>query len=394
MKSVHSKWHHLLREEDPAYSQKLYSIIVSVAISKSRGGDNTQTQAEIRGINGVTTLSVVEGSDREDQYNYYRQYLIKFELTQSQALEAYIGNTFIRELRKIKGLHKIKLLSKPRQIAENKNNFIENWHIFLKEELIRKAMHSLLKEDFQSKMKKQLPAELDFLLNKGAHNKKEGPGVTNPSKPKFKSSPPGAPFGETTKDRQTIAVLCFGEEEGLANRDVANVEGLQEYIENPRHTTALSETESVHIYKVEVCGNFGDYDAASQGAKNAHEAAKMSVGLREENGGTVQWYYFPEASEGHSWRIVEHIGTIKSFKADPVWELYGNGKIKINGQLLMELVECKPQKHAYTKDERPYEPDEHNELPSVWSTPWERDAPVIALKHYLENVYDIEKVGI
>ena len=54
--------------------------------------------------------------------------------------------------------------------------------------------------EFQTKMKKNLPAELDFLLNKGPHNKKEGPGVKNPPKPKFKSAPPGAPGGKRNDD--------------------------------------------------------------------------------------------------------------------------------------------------------------------------------------------------
>jgi len=49
--------------------------------------------------------------------------------------------------------------------------------------------------EFQTKMKKNLPAELDFLLNKGPNNKKEGPGVKNPKNPKFKSAPPGAEGG-------------------------------------------------------------------------------------------------------------------------------------------------------------------------------------------------------
>lgn len=54
--------------------------------------------------------------------------------------------------------------------------------------------------EFQTKMKKNLPAELDFLLNKGPNNKKEGPGVKNPPKPKFKSAPPGAPGGKRNDD--------------------------------------------------------------------------------------------------------------------------------------------------------------------------------------------------
>lgn len=54
--------------------------------------------------------------------------------------------------------------------------------------------------DFQKNMKKQLPAELDFLLKKGGNNTKVGPGIKNPKNPKFKSKPPGAPFGESTED--------------------------------------------------------------------------------------------------------------------------------------------------------------------------------------------------
>ena len=49
--------------------------------------------------------------------------------------------------------------------------------------------------DFQKNMKKQLPAELDFLLKKGGNNTKVGPGVKNPKNPKFKSKPPGAQGG-------------------------------------------------------------------------------------------------------------------------------------------------------------------------------------------------------
>jgi hypothetical protein len=55
--------------------------------------------------------------------------------------------------------------------------------------------------EFQKNMKKQLPAELDFLLKKGGNNTKVGPGVKNPKNPKFKSAPPGtAPVGEGAED--------------------------------------------------------------------------------------------------------------------------------------------------------------------------------------------------
>ena len=90
---------------------------------------------------------------------------------------------------------------------------VENWRKFVSEDVDPKMKKYLKKhpymepdqlqdeealseeEEFQTKMKKNLPAELDFLLNKGPHNKKEGPGVKNPKKPKFKSAPPGAEGG-------------------------------------------------------------------------------------------------------------------------------------------------------------------------------------------------------
>ena len=256
-------------------------------------------------------------------------------------------------------------------------------------------------EDFQTRMKKSLPAELDFLLNKGPHNKKEGPGVKNPKKPKFKSAPPGtAPVGEAAGNCQVITVLRLGSEDGLANRNAANAEGLQEYLERtgdygkPQFGSGEASDRNVYIYKVEVCGGFGDYKAVSGGATDAAEEVETPVGIKEFYGGDFQWFYFPQESEGTSWRIVEKVGAINNFGSDPVWKMYGSGEIKINGKHVAELVKYPPKKHAYTKDERPYQPEEYDELPSVWGDPWEWDAGVIALKHYLDNVYDIKQTGV
>jgi len=254
--------------------------------------------------------------------------------------------------------------------------------------------------DFQAKMKKNLPSELDFLLNKGAHNKKEGPGVKNPKNPKFKSAPPSAPFGESAADCQVITVLRIGGEDGLANRNAANAEGLQEYIERtgeiskPQFAPVGADARNVYIYKVEVCGGFGDYKAVSGGARDAEEETETPVGLKKFYGGDFQWFYFPQESEGTSWRLIEKVGEIKNFTADPVWEMYGKGEVKIGGKHVAELVKHHPKQHGFTKDERDYTPEEYDELPSVWSSPWEWDAPVVALKHYLQNVYDVDKVGL
>tara|TARA_R110002096_G_scaffold166287_1_gene335488 strand:+ start:828 stop:2501 length:1674 start_codon:yes stop_codon:yes gene_type:complete len=254
--------------------------------------------------------------------------------------------------------------------------------------------------DFQTRMKKQLPAELDFLLNKGSNNKKEGPGIKNPKKPKFDSKPPGAAFGEAAGNCQVITVLRLGSEEGLANRNAANTEGLQEYLERtgdyskPQFGSGEASERNVYIYKVEVCGGFGDYKAVSGGARDTEEEAETPVGLKKFYGGDFQWFYFPQESEGKSWRIIEKVGAIENFATDPVWEMYGSGKIKINGKSIMDLVKHKPKKNAYTKDERPYDIEEHDELPSVWNNPWEWDAGVIALKHYLQKMYNTEVTGV
>jgi len=146
MQSPPNKWCDLLSEIDPSYSQQLYSVVISVAISKSRGGDITETQAEIRGIDGVTTVSDLEGGDREDQYNYYRRYRIKFVLTRTQDIDAYLGAYFIPGLREIKGLHKIKVITKPQEVSENKNAFADKWRTFLQEASIRDALWQLLNE--------------------------------------------------------------------------------------------------------------------------------------------------------------------------------------------------------------------------------------------------------
>jgi len=254
--------------------------------------------------------------------------------------------------------------------------------------------------DFQARMKKQLPGELDFLIGKGGNNTKVGPGVKNPKKPKFKSAPPGtAPVGEAAGECQVITVLRLGGEDGLANRNAANVEGLQEYVESATDMEGGQfgggnmADRNVYLYKVEVCGGFGDYKPVAGGTRDADTEAETPVGLKEFYGGDFQWFYFPQESEGKSWRIIEKVGVIKNFIDDPVWELYGSGKIKINKKPLLDLVKHKPKKNAFTKDEREYVPDEHEELPSVWKHPWEWDAGVIALKHYLDNVYDIKQTG-
>ena len=98
MQCTFNKWRYFLNEVDASYLQKLFHVIVSASISKERGGDITETQAEIRGIDGVTTLSVVEGSEREDAYNYYRRFSIKFELIKIGIFRIIFNNNSWRDI--------------------------------------------------------------------------------------------------------------------------------------------------------------------------------------------------------------------------------------------------------------------------------------------------------
>ena len=59
------------------------------------------------------------------------------------------------------------------------SNFHNKWREFLAEE-----------EPFQKQMRSNLPGELDFLLNRGSNDKREGPGVKGATFPSGKSAPP------------------------------------------------------------------------------------------------------------------------------------------------------------------------------------------------------------
>ena len=62
---------------DPNYELILFVTPVRCSISKTLGGDKTDTFNEIRGISNVTTVSDVLGTVREDDKNYYSTVLVK-----------------------------------------------------------------------------------------------------------------------------------------------------------------------------------------------------------------------------------------------------------------------------------------------------------------------------
>ena len=98
---------HVIQEKpqtDPNYELKLFVTPVRCSISKTLGGDKTDTFNEIRGITSVTTVSDVLGTVREDDKNYYSTVLVKFELSMGSQPKDYRTKILIPSLKKIKGL--------------------------------------------------------------------------------------------------------------------------------------------------------------------------------------------------------------------------------------------------------------------------------------------------
>ncbi len=100
----------LLNEKDETYDLRLYSIKVDVAISKDLGGEIQETQTEIRGIEGVTTVRTV-GDTQDLGASNVGTYEIKFELIGSLGRVKYRDRVLIPGLMKIKGLRILRLSS-------------------------------------------------------------------------------------------------------------------------------------------------------------------------------------------------------------------------------------------------------------------------------------------
>jgi hypothetical protein len=100
----------LLNEKDETYDLRLYSIKVDVAISKDLGGEIQETQTEIRGIEGVTTVRTV-GDTQDVGTSNVGTYEIKFELIGNIGRVKYRDKVLIPGLMKIKGLRILRVSS-------------------------------------------------------------------------------------------------------------------------------------------------------------------------------------------------------------------------------------------------------------------------------------------
>ena len=111
MKPIMENWNRFLNEEesekrigDPSYIQDIYVITIKVSIHKTRGGDREQTYTEMRGIPGVTVISVDPLGTSHDETHYYSTLLVKFELVSNQDPRKYVKQTLFPGIREVKGL--------------------------------------------------------------------------------------------------------------------------------------------------------------------------------------------------------------------------------------------------------------------------------------------------
>lgn len=95
----------LLNELDPSYDLRIYNIEIGCTIERHRGGSESETATEIRGIEGVTTVRPVAARKRNITPTAgFVLFDIKFELLGSQSRVDYRDKVLLPALRKIRGL--------------------------------------------------------------------------------------------------------------------------------------------------------------------------------------------------------------------------------------------------------------------------------------------------
>tara|TARA_E500000305_G_scaffold65625_1_gene52253 strand:- start:288 stop:623 length:336 start_codon:yes stop_codon:yes gene_type:complete len=91
------------------YVQNVYEAQCSMSIHKQKGGDKKQTLTDIRGIPGVTIVSVVPGTSREMGHTFLTTLSVKFELNNNLPPRNYIKKVLVPHLRRVEGVSNIQV---------------------------------------------------------------------------------------------------------------------------------------------------------------------------------------------------------------------------------------------------------------------------------------------
>jgi len=102
----------LLQEKDASYDLRIYKIQIGCSIDRDRGGSETETSTEIRGVEAVTTVRPIAASKRPiTSTTEYVLYDIKFELVGSLSRVEYRDQILLPRMRLIKGLRLLTISS-------------------------------------------------------------------------------------------------------------------------------------------------------------------------------------------------------------------------------------------------------------------------------------------
>ena len=93
----------LLSEVDPGYDLRTYKLRIDVSLAKDVGGEIQDTQTEIRGIEGVTTVRTL-GDTRKVGTSTVATFEIKFELMGSVSRNRYKDRILLPALTRVRGL--------------------------------------------------------------------------------------------------------------------------------------------------------------------------------------------------------------------------------------------------------------------------------------------------
>jgi hypothetical protein len=122
----------LLKENDPSYDLRIYSIKIGCVIDRDNGGSESETATEIRGIEAVTTVRPIAASKRPiTATSEYVLYDVKFELIGAQSRVKFRDEILLPRLRTIKGLkimtvssmHRTNRKGTIRTVRENINEY-------------------------------------------------------------------------------------------------------------------------------------------------------------------------------------------------------------------------------------------------------------------------------
>ena len=108
----------LLNEEDPNYDLRMYKIRVTCSVDKDIGGTDLETEHEIRGVWGVTTVEPDAKTKRKITPSAIALvYSIKFKLHGQENRQSYVNKVLIPGMRKIKGLRVLRIAQQAQRLG-------------------------------------------------------------------------------------------------------------------------------------------------------------------------------------------------------------------------------------------------------------------------------------